>query len=93
MGIVLGNYGDSQWALANFTVPPECACVCAFAPNSSVIGIKKKIDIISYDCNDYFLAICLDGTFHKYVFSADGSCNREAFDVFLEVCDDDNSLQ
>lgn len=35
---VLGNYGDSQWALTNFTVPPECACVCAFGPNSSVIG-------------------------------------------------------
>ncbi|KAF5276239.1 hypothetical protein FQR65_LT04044 [Abscondita terminalis] len=75
LGIVLGNYGDSQWALANFTVPPECACVCAFAPHSSVI------------------AICLDGTFHKYVFNADGNCSREAFDVFLDVCDDDNNLQ
>lgn len=70
MGI-LGNYGDSQWALATFTVPPECACICAFGSNKSVI------------------AICLDGTFHKYVFNADGNCNREAFDVFLDVCDDD----
>ncbi|XP_025828898.1 WD repeat domain phosphoinositide-interacting protein 4 [Agrilus planipennis] len=71
---ILGPYGDSQWALANFTVPPECACVCAFGPNSSVI------------------AICLDGTFHKYVFNADGNCNREAFDEFLDVCDDDDFL-
>lgn len=37
MGI-LGNYGESQWALANFTVPPECACVCAFGVRNSVIG-------------------------------------------------------
>lgn len=40
---ILGNYGDSQWALANFTVPPECACICAFGPNSSVIGKKLNI--------------------------------------------------
>lgn len=34
-------------------------------------------------------AICLDGTLHKYVFSTDGNCNRESFDVYLDVCDDD----
>ncbi|CAH2011072.1 unnamed protein product [Acanthoscelides obtectus] len=74
-GGILGKYGDSQWALANFTVPPECACICAFGPNSSVI------------------AICLDGTFHKYVFTSDGICNREAYDVYLDVCDDEDYLQ
>lgn len=68
----LGNYVESQWALATFTVPPECACICAFGTRSSVI------------------AICMDGTFHKYVFTADGNCNREAFDVFLHVCDHDD---
>ena len=37
----LGNYIESQWALANFTVPPECACICAFGSNkSSVVGTK-----------------------------------------------------
>lgn len=34
----LGNYVESQWALANFTVPPECACICAFGSRNSVIG-------------------------------------------------------
>jgi len=34
-------------------------------------------------------AICLDGTFHKYVFNEDGNCNRESFDVYLDICDDD----
>ncbi|XP_018573877.1 WD repeat domain phosphoinositide-interacting protein 4 [Anoplophora glabripennis] len=74
-GGMLGKYGESQWALANFTVPPECACICAFGPNSSVI------------------AVCLDGTFHKYVFTSDGICNREAFDVYVNVCDDEKYLQ
>lgn len=69
---ILGKYGESQWALANFTVPPECACICAFGSNDSVI------------------AICLDGTFLKYVFNSDGSCNRVAYDVFLDVCQDDD---
>lgn len=66
----LGQYVESQWGLANFTVPAECACVCAFGPNQSVI------------------AICVDGTFHKYVFSKDGNCNREAYDVYLDIGDD-----
>lgn len=35
-------------------------------------------------------AICIDGTFHKFVFTPDGSCNREAFDVYLDLCDDDD---
>lgn len=34
----LGGYMESQWALANFTVPPECACICAFGANSTVYG-------------------------------------------------------
>lgn len=67
----LGQYVESQWALANFTVPSECPCICAFGPGSSVI------------------AICVDGTFHKYIFTPDGSCNREAYDVFLEVTRED----
>lgn len=37
-----------------------------------------------------FEAICVDGTFHKYVFTPDGNCNREAFDVYLDICDDDD---
>ncbi|CAB4023011.1 WD repeat domain phosphoinositide-interacting 4-like [Paramuricea clavata] len=68
----LGQYVESQWALANFTVPSECPCICAFGPGNSVI------------------AICVDGTFHKYIFTPDGSCNREAYDVFLEVTREDD---
>lgn len=43
-------------------------------------------------CNFSLLpaAICVDGTFHKYVFTPDGNCNREAFDVYLDICDDDD---
>lgn len=32
----LGTYIESQWALANFTVAAECACVCAFGHNNTV---------------------------------------------------------
>lgn len=37
-GGLFGKYFESLWALASFTVPPECACVCAFGPKNSVIG-------------------------------------------------------
>lgn len=66
----LGQYVESQWALANFTVNTECACMCVFGPNSSVI------------------AICIDGTFHKYSFTMKGNCNRKAYDFFLDCCGD-----
>ena len=66
----LGQYVESQWGLANFTVTAECACICAFAPGNSVI------------------AVCVDGSFHKYVFTKDGNCNREAYDVYLDIGDD-----
>lgn len=34
------------------------------------------------------IAVCVDGTFHKYVFTTDGNCNREAYDVYLDIGDD-----
>ncbi|XP_063962528.1 WD repeat domain phosphoinositide-interacting protein 4-like isoform X1 [Lytechinus pictus] len=68
---LLGPYAESQWGLTNFTVPAECACICAFGPQSSVI------------------AVCIDGTFHKYVFTPEGGCNRQAYDEYLELGDDD----
>uniref|UniRef100_V9KW62 WD repeat domain phosphoinositide-interacting protein 4 n=2 Tax=Callorhinchus milii TaxID=7868 RepID=V9KW62_CALMI len=77
VGPVIGQYVDSQWSLASFTVPAECACICAFGRNTS-----KTVNSV--------IAICVDGTFHKYVFTPDGNCNREAFDVYLDICDDDD---
>uniref|UniRef100_A0A8C8APX1 WD repeat domain 45 n=1 Tax=Otus sunia TaxID=257818 RepID=A0A8C8APX1_9STRI len=76
VGPVLGPYVESQWSLASFTVPAEAACVCAFGR-----GGRSPSSVI---------AVCVDGTFHKYVFSPDGNCNREAFDVFLDICDDED---
>ncbi|GAB1608667.1 WD repeat domain phosphoinositide-interacting protein 4-like, partial [Argonauta hians] len=66
----LGHYGESQWGLANFTVPAECACICAFGSGNSVV------------------AVCVDGTFHKYSFTTSGSCNREAYNIFLDIGED-----
>lgn len=68
---IKGQYVESQWDLANFTVSAECACICAFVQPSSII------------------AACVDGTFHKYVFTPEGSCNREAYDEYLELGDDE----
>ena len=47
VGPVIGQYVDSQWSLASFTVPAECACICAFGKNTSknvnsVIGEEKE---------------------------------------------------
>eukprot|EP00112_Aurelia_sp_Birch-Aquarium-sp1_P004619 Seg1524.1 transcript_id=Seg1524.1/GoldUCD/mRNA.D3Y31 product="WD repeat domain phosphoinositide-interacting protein 4" protein_id=Seg1524.1/GoldUCD/D3Y31 len=68
---LFGQYAESQWGLASFSVAAELPCICAFASTSSVI------------------AVCIDGSFHKYVFTKDGNCNREAFDMFTELADDE----
>ena len=70
--------------MANFTVPQEVACICAFgSPNTRVENQPSK-----NDANGTIYAICLDGSFHKYHFSADGVCNQVAYDVFTELCED-----
>jgi len=69
---LLGNYGDSQWALANFTVAAECACICGFGP--------KPCQVV---------AACVDGTFHKYSFNSEGSCVRDAFDIFADLSEEE----
>ncbi|KAF7273805.1 WD repeat domain phosphoinositide-interacting protein 4-like [Rhynchophorus ferrugineus] len=45
--------------------------------------------ICAFGPNNSIYALCLDGTFHKYAFSLEGICNRDAYDVFLDVDDDD----
>merc|ERR1719370_1582651 len=67
---VPGAYAGSQWSLASFTVPQECACICAFVGQGHIA------------------AVCLDGSFHKYHFSADGICNQAKYDVITELCED-----
>jgi len=88
---IFGSSFSLMYGFASFTVAPERACVCAFGSRNSVIGKWSPFadDLKSWnDVTFLFVvsAICLDGTFHKYVFNEDGSCNREAYDVFLDVC-------
>lgn len=65
--------------LSPHTIEPQCYTLC---------GFKKE----NCHCSSVLspAAICVDGTFHKYVFTPDGNCNREAFDVYLDICDDDD---
>uniref|UniRef100_T1IZY0 WD repeat domain phosphoinositide-interacting protein 4 n=1 Tax=Strigamia maritima TaxID=126957 RepID=T1IZY0_STRMM len=66
----LGQYVESQWALATFTVAAECACICAFVSGNSVA------------------AICVNGSYQKYKFTPEGTCNRESFDAYLQLYND-----
>ena len=66
-GNFIGAYAGSQWSLASFTVPQEVACVCAFGtPSGNTKNVGQGI----------IFAVCLDGSFHKYHFSANGVCNQ-----------------
>ncbi|KAL5248223.1 hypothetical protein ACHWQZ_G017415 [Mnemiopsis leidyi] len=75
----LGRYAGSQWGMTSFTLRSECPCICVFAPPGSTPGTAVRNAVI---------ALCFDGTYHKYVFTADGNCNRESYNVFLDVTQD-----
>ncbi|XP_054163211.1 WD repeat domain phosphoinositide-interacting protein 4-like [Oppia nitens] len=45
--------------------------------------------ICAFGQNNSVYAICVDGSFHKYNFSADGSCIRDSYDIYLDVPEDD----
>ncbi|VVC26648.1 WD40/YVTN repeat-like-containing domain,WD40-repeat-containing domain,WD40 repeat [Cinara cedri] len=66
------SYVESQWALANFTVPPEMPCICAFLSQDVVI------------------AVCLDGSYHQYSFTKDGTCRRRTYSIYLHDCEDED---
>lgn len=85
---VPGAYAGSQWSLANFTVPQEVACICAFGSSSSHHGSESQQQQLRNQSQGTIYAVCLDGSFHKYHFSADGVCNQVSFDVFTELCED-----
>lgn len=56
VGPVIGQYVDSQWSLASFTVPAECACICAFGKNTS----KNVNSVIGEETCCCALAACQD---------------------------------
>lgn len=60
----LGQYVESQWALANFTVAAECACVCAFGPKSAVYG--KFYLTTSFQLMTYRLLPCFNSHLRRW---------------------------
>lgn len=74
---MIGQYVDFQWSLVSFIVFVELVCICVFGCN-----IFKNVNFV--------IVICVDGIFYKYVFIFDGNCNREVFDVYFDICDDDD---
>jgi len=35
--------------------------------------------------SDVYTAVCVDGSFHKYSYTLEGGCTREAYDVYLDM--------
>ena len=97
----VGTYIQSQWDCAHFNLPSETSCLCLFsADDKSILGkvlstalilnITHHIIVLShFQSPALCLAICMDGTFHKYSFNLDGQCHRESFDVFLDIRETD----
>ncbi|XP_055336646.1 WD repeat domain phosphoinositide-interacting protein 4-like [Paramacrobiotus metropolitanus] len=71
---LFNQYSDSQWGICSFTVPAEVPCICAFNTQQNSQSI---------------VAICVDGKYYKHSFSDSGHCNREEYDVFMEISGED----
>lgn len=66
-------YGESEWGMAQFTIPAELQAQLAFAPPGPGQASTNSIVALAYD-----------GSFHRYRFSAE-KCHREQYAVFMDV--------
>ena len=83
-----GVTGAAAYSLARFTLPAECACVATFGTAGS-LGTSGP----GSTCRRSVYAVCVDGSYHKYVFSADGSsCEREVYDHYLDAPDEEETM-
>ena len=93
--ISVHNRENSEWwpeqELPNngFLLCRQRSLTWQYTPLNSVLSPTffkhKTVQLLG---NFIFPAVCVDGTYHKYVFTPDGNCNRESYDVFLELGDD-----
>ena len=47
----------------------------------------NSVYICAFSTPQNVVAACFNGTFHKYLFDANGRCSREIFDLFLDGLD------
>ena len=59
---LFGAYGESLWGLAQFTLPTESSCLCAFgADNKSIVGMwMLRIYVLCQMYNSYTY-VCHEG--------------------------------
>ena len=68
------TYGESEWGMAQFVIPPELQAQLVFAlPDTKQNSATNSIVALSYD-----------GSYHRYIFTAD-KCTREHYRVFMDV--------
>lgn len=88
---ILPKYFTSQWSFCKFSIPRGPPCICAFgADNNSVIGEFIVLICLNFVCNSFifFIVICADGHYYKFVFNNKGECSRDVCTQFLEMTDD-----
>ena len=89
-GKAIGSYVESQWGLAQFALPNESPCSCAFVGDKrTVVGELFYLFVCLCLHFSSFTAICLDGRLYKNSFTLEGNCFRDSFDMFLDISSND----
>jgi hypothetical protein len=66
---------DARRSVAQFSLPDaDTQCECGFQTS---VGGRQSV-----------IALCNDGTYHRFTFTSDGNCTREGFDHFLDLGDE-----
>ena len=64
----MSTYTNSQWGLAQFTLPKEGHCVCAFSDNKSAVGMLLNVALSSLVVDGVW-AVVWELKWHQYLSS------------------------
>lgn len=79
---------EARRSCAQFSLPDsEQVAEIAFQSSSHSSALQAEHSSRAKE-QRFVVAICTDGTYHRFMFTSDGICTREGFDYFLDLGDE-----
>ncbi|GMT34605.1 hypothetical protein PFISCL1PPCAC_25902 [Pristionchus fissidentatus] len=78
-------FDDARRSCAQFSLPEDTVAKLAFVSEEAEGGNESQMVSALQIHEPSVVAICSDGTFHRFSFNKEGMCERRAFDYLLQL--------